>query len=84
MCTDLKLILFSINILIIALITQNMKFTSFLPQSLTQKESVFSFKLLNNAFHVQTDHNDSKQFLRWMPKILCSRVVMKRKPHVSF
>ena len=60
MFPDLKLILVTVNILITALITRNMKFmlafkylaeffSAFLPQSFPQKESVFSFKLLNDA-----------------------------------
>ena len=61
-----------------------------LPQLFAHKESVFSFQLFKRCidfffFHVRTDHDGRKHFLRQMQKkILWREEVMERKPHVSF
>ena len=54
-------------------------FLAFLPQPFAQKESVFSFTLLKQLLfflNVRTEQDCRKQLLR--------RMMMERKPHVSF
>ena len=56
-----------------------------LPQPFAPKESVFSFKRFIDRFSSMCELITLPEttFLRRMQKILCGRVVMKRKLHVS-